>query len=55
MRSREECIKKAEFSKFSTAIIDDGLQEKFIDYDLKIVCFNKDNFIEMENLYLLDL
>ncbi len=45
MRSREECIKKAEFSKFSTAIIDDGLQEKFIDYDLKIVCFNKDNFI----------
>lgn len=26
--------------KIQVAIIDDGLQEKKIDYDLKIVCFN---------------
>ena len=43
------CIVRDEFAneskKFKRLIIDDGLQDKSINYDLKIVCFNKKNFI----------
>ena len=31
---------KAEVKKFDLAILDDGLQDKRIDYDISIVCFN---------------
>ena len=42
---RLNALKKAIKKKFNLAIFDDGLQDKSIDYNLKIVCFNKQNFI----------
>ncbi len=39
-KTRELSIKKAENEKAEMLIFDDGLQEKKINYDLKIVCFN---------------
>ena len=39
-KSRELSIMKAETEKAEMLIFDDGLQEKKINYDLKIVCFN---------------
>ena len=39
-RSRSLCLAKAERKGFGLAIIDDGLQEKSIEYDISIACFN---------------
>ena len=39
-KSRELSLSKAEHQKAEIVIFDDGLQEKTINYDLKIVCFN---------------
>ena len=39
-KTREESLLKAEQAKAKIVIFDDGLQEKTINYDLKIVCFN---------------
>ena len=39
-KTREESLIKAEQEKAKIVIFDDGLQEKTINYDLKIVCFN---------------
>ena len=39
-KTRELSITKAENEKAEMLIFDDGLQEKRINYDLKIVCFN---------------
>ena len=39
-KTREESLVKAEQEKAKIVIFDDGLQEKTINYDLKIVCFN---------------
>ncbi len=39
-KTRELSIAKAEAEKAEMLIFDDGLQEKKINYDLKIVCFN---------------
>ncbi len=39
-KTRELSISKAENEKAEMLIFDDGLQEKKINYDLKIVCFN---------------
>ncbi len=33
-------LNKAEVKKFDVAILDDGLQDKKIDYDISIACFN---------------
>ena len=35
-----EALQSAQKKKFSLAVMDDGLQQKNIKYDLKIVCFN---------------
>ncbi len=43
--NRLDAINTAKLSRFKFAICDDGLQDKKIDYDLKIVCFNSDTFI----------
>ena len=40
--NREEALSTASKKKYQVAIIDDGLQQKNIDYDLKIVCFNSE-------------
>ena len=42
---RIEAIKQAESQNYNIAILDDGLQDKSIDYDLSIVCFNNLNWI----------
>ena len=39
-KTRELSLLKAEQEKAKLVIFDDGLQEKTINYDLKIVCFN---------------
>ena len=39
-KTRELSLSKAEQEKAQIVIFDDGLQEKTINYDLKIVCFN---------------
>ena len=43
--NRLESIKNAEYNKFDIAILDDGIQDKSIEYDLSIVCFNNLNWI----------
>ena len=42
---RSDAIKNAEEEGFQVAILDDGLQDKSIEYDTKIVCFNNINWI----------
>ena len=37
---RLDAVKEASLKKFKYAIFDDGLQDKSLDYNLKIVCFN---------------
>ena len=44
-KNRIDSIKQAEQSKFDVAIIDDGLQDRSINYDKRIVCFNNINWI----------
>ena len=44
-KNRIDSIKQAEQSNFDVAIIDDGLQDRSINYDKKIVCFNNINWI----------
>ena len=38
-------LNKANQEDYEIAIFDDGLQDKSINYDLKIVCFNTINWI----------
>ena len=39
-KSREKSLQEAIKKKFELAIFDDGLQDKKLEYDLKIVCFS---------------
>jgi tetraacyldisaccharide 4'-kinase len=48
---REKALYLASKKKFELAILDDGLQQKSIDYGLKIVCFNTED--GLGNKYLL--
>ena len=43
--NRINSLKHAEKKKYDFAILDDGLQQKNIAYDLKIACFNSSEFI----------
>ena len=43
-RKRNRAIIQAEKEKYQIAILDDGLQDKSINYDLKFVCFNTINW-----------
>ena len=42
---RLEAINQAENENYEIAILDDGLQDQSIDYDLSFVCFNNINWI----------
>ena len=42
---REIALKIAQTKKYQLAILDDGLQDKTIKYDIKIVCFNSSELI----------
>ena len=42
---RIDAIQEAENQNYHVAIFDDGLQDKSIDYDLRVVCFNNINWI----------
>ena len=42
---RIDAIRQAEIENYDIAILDDGLQDKTIDYDLSFVCFNNINWI----------
>ena len=42
---REDAIHQAEKENFDVAILDDGLQDQSIEYNLKLVCFNNINWI----------
>ncbi len=42
---RMDALKQAENENYEVAILDDGLQDKSIKYDLKLVCFNNINWI----------
>ena len=44
-RKRIDAIMQAENANYEVAIIDDGLQETKINYDIRIVCFNTINWI----------
>ena len=50
-KNRLLSLKLAENQNYEVALLDDGLQQKNIDYNLKIVCFNSSEFIG--NGYLL--
>ena len=43
--SRADAIKQAEKQEYDVAILDDGLQDKSIKYDLVFVCFNNINWV----------
>ena len=43
--NRIEALKQAEQEKYDVAILDDGLQDKTIHYDVSLVCFNNINWI----------
>ncbi len=43
--SRLKAIQQAELENYKVVILDDGLQDKEISYDISFVCFNKKNFI----------
>ena len=45
LKNRSEIIKTAIDKKYDAIIFDDGLQEKFLDYDLKFVCFDSKKWI----------
>ena len=45
---RESALLSAVKKKYQVAILDDGLQQKNINYDLKIVCFNSENALGNE-------
>ena len=42
---RINAVRQAQEENYNFAILDDGLQDKTIDYDLSIVCFNNINWI----------
>ena len=44
-KKRGESLKKAIEDKMELAIFDDGLQDKSLNYDIKIVCFNSEKWI----------
>ena len=44
-RKRIEAIKNANSDNYKYAILDDGLQDGTLKYDISIVCFNKKNWI----------
>ena len=44
-KNRKDIIKQALKKNYELIIFDDGLQDKTIDYDLKIVCFDSKNLI----------
>ena len=44
-KKRLNAINKAEEEGYDTAILDDGLQDKSIYYDITFVCFNNVNWI----------
>ena len=43
LNNRENALLTAIKKKYQVTILDDGLQQKNINYDLKIVCFNSDD------------
>ncbi len=45
LNDREEMVKKAIEMKFDMIIFDDGLQEKWINYDIKFACFDSEKWI----------
>ncbi len=45
LSNRKKIIKKAIEMKFDMIIFDDGLQEKWIDYDIKFACFDSEKWI----------
>ena len=45
LKNRSEIIKTAIDKKYDAIIFDDGLQERFLDYDLKFVCFDSQKWI----------
>ena len=49
-KDRKICIENAINNNFKYAIIDDGLQDKSIKYDVKICCFNSNNWIGNGNI-----
>ena len=45
LTDRKKIVKKAIEMKFDMVIFDDGLQEKWIDYDIKFACFDSEKWI----------
>lgn len=45
LKDRIEIVKISLNKKYDAVIFDDGLQEKFLDYDLKFVCFDAKKWI----------
>ena len=44
-KKRIKGVKEAEKENYDVAILDDGLQDSSIEFDIKIVCFNNKNWI----------
>ena len=43
--TRIDAIKQAETENYEVAILDDGLQDNSINYDISLICFNNTNWI----------
>ena len=44
-RNRKKIVKKAIEMKFDIIVFDDGLQEKWINYDIKFACFDSEKWV----------
>tara|TARA_Y100000591_G_scaffold302529_1_gene297652 strand:- start:558 stop:1484 length:927 start_codon:yes stop_codon:yes gene_type:complete len=44
-KSRKKALQEAQEKNYEVAILDDGLQDKSIKYDINIVCFNNINWV----------
>ena len=44
-KGRKKCLENAIEKNYEFAIFDDGLQEKWIDYDIKFACFDSEKWI----------
>jgi tetraacyldisaccharide 4'-kinase len=51
LSKREDALSYASEKKYQIAILDDGLQQKNINYDLKIVCFNSEYALGNEYMF----
>ena len=47
-KDRSKALEEAQKNNYDVAIFDDGLQDRSVNYEIKLICFNDLNWIEMD-------